>query len=145
MYGLPQSGRIEHDALGKHLDPYVYHFSRKPYRLWKHNSGTINFTLVVDDFGVKYSGKEYALHLKAALKIYKVTTDWEGKLYVGIALKWDYEKVTVQFSMPRYVRAALHYFQYKKPKRPQDSPQPWTQPVYGKNNQMLSETAPDEE
>ena len=43
--------------------------------------------------------------------------------------------------MPGYVRAALHAFQHEKPKRPQDSPYPWTQPVYGKNNQMLSEKA----
>ena len=65
--------------------------------LWKHNSRPINFTWVVDDFGVKYSGKDHALHLKASLETkYKVTTDWGGKLYIGIALKWDYEKGTVQ-------------------------------------------------
>ena len=41
----------------------------------------INFTLVVDNFGVKYSVKEHALRLKASLETkYKVTTDWEGKL-----------------------------------------------------------------
>ena len=32
MYRLPQSGRIAHDALLKHLDPYGYYPSRKnPY------------------------------------------------------------------------------------------------------------------
>ena len=63
--------------------------------------------MVVDDFWVKYSGKEHSLHLKSALEDkYKVTTDWEGKLYIGIALKWDYEKGTVQLSIPGYVRAA---------------------------------------
>ena len=68
MYGLPQSGRISHDALLKNLDMYGYHPSSKTLGLWKHNSRPINFTLVVDDFGVKYSGKEHALHMKAALK-----------------------------------------------------------------------------
>ena len=90
--------------------------------LWNHNSRPINFTLVFDNFSVKYSGKEHALHLKASLKKYKVTTDRGGKLYIGIALKWDYEKGTVQLSMPDYVRAALHAFQHDKPKRLQDSP-----------------------
>ena len=47
--------------------------------------------------------------------------------------------------MPGYVRAALHSFQHEKPKRPQDSPYPWTQLVYGKTNQMLSEKVPAEE
>ena len=40
-------------------------------------------------------------HLKEALQDkYKVTTDWEGKLYIGIALKWEYEKGLVKLSMP---------------------------------------------
>ena len=48
----------------------------------------MKFTLVVNDFGVKYSGKEHALHLKAALEDkYKLTTYWEGKVYIEIALK----------------------------------------------------------
>ena len=65
--------------------------------------------MVVDDFWVKYSGKEHSLHLKSALEDkYKVTTDWEGKLYIGISLNWYYEKVTVQISMPSYVHAALY-------------------------------------
>ena len=77
---------------------------------------------MVDDFGVNYSGKEHALHLKSALETkYKVNTDWEGNLYIGIALKWEYEKGTFQLSIPGYVRAALNDFQHEKPKRPQDS------------------------
>ena len=72
---------------------------------------------MVDDFGVKYPGKEPALPLKAALETkYKVTTDWEGKFFTGIALKWDYEKGTLQLSMPGYVRVPLHSFQHEKPK-----------------------------
>ena len=38
IYGLPQAGRISHNNLLKHLDPYGYlHSSRTP-GLWKHNS-----------------------------------------------------------------------------------------------------------
>ena len=65
--------------------------------LWTHNSGPINSTLVVDDFGVECLGKEHALHLKASLEDkYKVTTDWEVKFYIGIALKWYHEKFMAQ-------------------------------------------------
>ena len=57
--------------------------------------------------------------MKSALEEeYKVTIDREGKLYIGIVLKWDYEKCIVQLSMPGYVCAALHSFQHEKPKRP---------------------------
>ena len=38
-------------------------------------------------FGVNYAGKEHYLRLKAALEQkYKVTTYWDGKIYVGISL-----------------------------------------------------------
>ena len=60
-------------------------------------------------------------------------------------MKWDYEKGTIQLSMPGYVGAALHDFQHEKLKLPQDSPYPWTQPIYKKNNPMLSEKEPAEE
>ena len=43
--------------------------------IWTHTNGSINFTLVVDDFGMEYLGKKHELHLKSALKDkYKVTT-----------------------------------------------------------------------
>ena len=66
---------------------------------------------MVDDFGVKYLEKCHGLRLKSALKKkYRVTTDWEEKFYIGIELKWDYEKVMVQLPMTGYVRVALYAF-----------------------------------
>ena len=53
-YGLPQSGRTEYDALVKYLEPYGYRPSSKTPILWTHDSTPINFTLLVDNFGVKY-------------------------------------------------------------------------------------------
>ena len=47
--------------------------------------------------------------------------------------------------MSGYVRTALHAFQHEKPKQLQDSTYPWTQPLYGKNNHVLSVKAPAEE
>ena len=112
MYGLPQAWRIAHDDLVKHTEPYEYWPLSKTPGLWIHENCPINFNLVVDDFGVKYLAKEHALNLKAALEDkYKVTTYQEGKLYIDISLKWDYEKGTVQLAMSGYVRAALHSFQ----------------------------------
>ena len=71
--------------------------------------------MVVDDSGVKYSVKEHALHPTVSLEDkYKVTTDWEGKLHIGISLQWDYEKFTVQISMPGYVCASINSFQKER-------------------------------
>ena len=95
VYVLPKSGLIAHDTLVQNVKPYRYHLPIKIPVIWTHNSCPINFILVVDDFGVKYSGNKHAL--KAALENkYKVTTDWERKLCIGIALKWDHKKGTIQ-------------------------------------------------
>ena len=62
MYGLPQSGLLANELLEKGLNKHGYHQSKLVPGLWKHDTRPIRFTLVVDDFGVKYEGKEHALH-----------------------------------------------------------------------------------
>ena len=85
--------------------------------LWKHEWRTIQFTLVVDDSGVKYVGKEHTIHLKETLEHhYKVTNDWAGTRYIDIALDWDYKRKQVYVSMPRYVAKTLKQFQHIKPR-----------------------------
>ena len=85
--------------------------------LWKHEWRTIQFTLVVDDSGVKYVGKEHTIRLKETLEHhYKVTNDWAGIRYIDIALDWDYKRRQVYVSMPRYVAKALTQFQHIKPR-----------------------------
>ena len=58
------------------------------YRLWSHKTRLINLNLVVNYFKVKYIVREHTKHLKTALEsMYKMTADWEDKLYIGITLK----------------------------------------------------------
>ena len=70
---------------------------------WKHYNRSISFTLIIDDFGVNYVGKENADHLINILKEhYEVAEDWEGTKYCGITMDWDYIKRQVYLSMPGY-------------------------------------------
>jgi hypothetical protein len=95
---------------------------------------------LVDDFGVKYVGKEHADHLLHSLKQqYEVTEDWEGKLYCGISLKWEYDNRKVDLSMPANIENALHKFQHKPPDRPQHVPYPAQKPQYGSKVQLTPE------
>ena len=74
MYGTPQAAKISHDSLVQQLEPYGYLPSRITPVLWKQYSLPINFTLLVYDFGGKYSGNKHALHLKTGLEDkYKVS------------------------------------------------------------------------
>jgi endonuclease I len=73
----------------------------RTHGLWRHDTRPITFTLVVDDFRIKYVGKEHADHLLQALKqYYEVTEDWTGALYCGIKLEWNYDNKIVDLSMP---------------------------------------------
>jgi len=108
MYGLPQAGLLANELLKKHLNKHSYRQSKLVPGLWKHDTRPIQFTLVVDNFGVKYVGEEHAQHLKNTLKEhYKLTCDWTGTHYIGITLDWDYKKRQVNLSMPNYVKKAL--------------------------------------
>ena len=88
MYGLPQAGRIANDALVLHLASHGYNQSATIPGLFTHESRPISFCLVVDDFCIKYVGKEHADHLVETLQSkYTITQDWEAKQFCGIDLK----------------------------------------------------------
>ena len=83
MYGLPQSGLLSNQLLGKCLNKRLYYQSKLVPGLWKHKWRLLQFTLVVDNFRVKYVGKEHALYLKHTLEEnYTVTEEWDGKRYI---------------------------------------------------------------
>ena len=133
MYGLPQSGLLSNELLEKRLAPFGYYQSRRIPGLWRHKWRPITFTLVVDDFGVKYKGKQHAKHLVESLEAakYRVKTDWKGNKYIGITLDWDYTKRQVHLSMPGYKEKGLTQFQHETPTTRQDQPHPHTPPTYG--------------
>ena len=84
MYGLPQSGILAQELLEQRLEKHGYKQSQFTPGLWTHEWRPICFSLVVDDFGVKYVGKEHADHLVSVIKEnYEVTEDWDGKRYLG--------------------------------------------------------------
>jgi hypothetical protein len=77
MYGLPQAGILAtNERLVKHLAPFGYHPTPHTPGLFTHKTRPISFTLVVDDFGIKYVGRKHAEHHIAAIKsLYTVTTN----------------------------------------------------------------------
>ena len=104
MYGLKQAGRIANNQLKEHIKAYGYVPCRYTPGLFTHTSRKIFSALCVDDFGVKYTDKAEAQHLLTCLeKLYKCTTDWEGKLYLGMTLKWNYTEKWMEKSIPCYI------------------------------------------
>jgi hypothetical protein len=76
MYGLPQAGIIAQDQLTKQLNKAGYWQSKITPEYWWHDWCPISFTLVVNDFGVKYIDKNNVKHLMSILKQdYTINTD----------------------------------------------------------------------
>ena len=92
-------------------------------RLWRHVSRPVQFSLVVDDFGVKYVGKENAKHLIKAIKKagYEVALDWEGSLYCRKTLEC-YDERWLDISMPGYIDKLLKRHDHTKPVQSHHSP-----------------------
>ena len=68
IYGLPQADILANKLLRERLEPFGYYEVAHTPGLWRHTWRPVSFTLVVDDFGVKYVGKKHAWHLVEALK-----------------------------------------------------------------------------
>jgi hypothetical protein len=79
MYGLPLAGIIAQELLQERLAKVEYHQSKIILGLWTHKTRKICFTLVVDEFAIKYTKLEDAQHLINALKKdYTITVDWDA-------------------------------------------------------------------
>ena len=72
-YDLPQAG-----LLAQKFNKNKYKQSSLKLCLWKHHTQPVQFCFVVDDFGVKYMGKEHAKHKRIIEQHYKVSMDWSG-------------------------------------------------------------------
>ena len=137
MYGLPQSGILAQELLETRLNAHGYHQSKITPSMWTHAWRPIYFTLVVENFGVKYVGKEHADHLIKRIKEnYDITEDWEGKRYLGLNFDWNYDTRSVHLSMPDYIPEALKRFKLENPKIGQGSPRQHTVPNYGAKQQF---------
>ncbi len=96
------------ELLADRLKQHGYTQSETTPGLWSYKTHPIQFSLIIDDFGVKFVGKENALHLLNTIqKYYKCSYDWDGKRYCRLTIKWNHEGRKVHLLMPTYVKKAL--------------------------------------
>jgi hypothetical protein len=113
MYGLQQAGRLAYVKLIAHLKPAGYIRAGITPGLFRHTTNAIVFSLVFDDFGIRYTDKNDTQHFIDHLsKQYTCTVDWEGKIFLSMHLEWDYINRTVTITMPGYVKKALICFEH---------------------------------
>jgi hypothetical protein len=105
MYALKQAGILANQLLQTRLAPFGYYPARHTPGIWLHKTRLISFTLVVDDFTVKYVGKQHAEHLRnALLRTYEPYNQLDGN---GV-LWHDFEMGLRQTNM-RHFHAWLRF------------------------------------
>jgi hypothetical protein len=120
VWGLPQAGILANKLLRQCLLRHGYFECNNTPILWNHQTQPITFTLVVDDFGVKYVGMEHADHLIQCIKErYKLSKNWTGNLYCRIKLNWDYTTRKLDILMPSYIKMLLQKYKHHIPPTPQ--------------------------
>jgi hypothetical protein len=136
IYGLPQAGKLAQDRLVAHLAKHGYTQCVNTPCLFIHQSNGVAFTLVVDDFLIKYSDRKDVEHLLTVLReLYTITTDFgTTQKYVGITLQHNRTKRHIDMSIPGYVQKAIQRFQRTNVKGA-DSPIIYVPPNYGKHQQ----------
>ena len=142
IYGLKESGKLTNVELQTVLASEGYEPRAFTHGLYRHKTRPIAFSLVVDDFRVKYTNIKDAEHLENTIKKhYPIKSNWKGDYYLGMTLDWDYNKVhnnrSVTLSMPGYVKEALLEFQHEMTTQ-QFAATPYKEPIYGKKVQLAN-------
>jgi hypothetical protein len=119
------------------VDPYHIQITAGDYQInYPGEPQPILFTLLVDNFGMKYINKDDVNHLIKFLKQkYKLTKDLDRNLYCGIKLKWNYDYRTLDILMPGYIIKQLQKYKHAIPTKPKHCPYTPQPRQYGSNAQ----------
>jgi hypothetical protein len=143
LWGLAQAGYLSQQRLIKHLKSFGFHEYKNTPMLFHHVTRNIIFSLVVDDFGIKYHHRpdvEYLMTCLAPIYTYKI--DWTGSRYLGFTIKFSVSPTgarSVSLSMPEYIPKALQRFRPLGLK-PASTPAIYTPPSYGRHGPPLDTT-----
>ena len=103
IYRLKEADIIAFKRLVYNLKPHGYHPVKHTPGLWRHKDRNMMFTLVVDDFGIKYFHMQDIQHLLASLQSnYMISVDMSGRHYCGLTL--DYVDIYITGYINRYLQ-----------------------------------------
>ena len=149
MYGLPQAGILAQKQLLTRLAAAGYTQDELVPCVINHKNNGITFTLVVDDFGIKFTNSEGAEHLISTLqRHYEIKVNRTGSKYLGMKIAIDYDTRVCAMSIPGYIEKVIIQFRplldaamvkYNlKPTTQAASPSIYTPPTFGSKGPQLS-------
>ncbi len=122
MYGLLQDGVTANQFLRKRLAKYRYYKVLFSPGLWKHHLQLLLFTLVVDNFGIKFVNKRDLEHLLKTLIELQCKNWLRWWLCCRITLHWNYEDRYIDISMLGCIKKQLPKYEHIHKWSPQESP-----------------------
>ena len=140
-YGVPQSVKLANDLLQTRLEDAQYYEKATTMGLLRHKWRSIQFVIIVENFGLEYVRKQDADHLSSVLKnhhyIYRY---WEGNKFAGIDLYWNFATKncdrTCCLSIKNYIKTLLVKLNHPMPSKPQLSPHKCREVKYGSKIQL---------
>jgi hypothetical protein len=76
--------------------------------VFRNRSGSLRFSLVVDDFAVVWKDKPCIDHfIETLTKLYQVKVNWEGSKYLGMDIRINRPKRHVTITMDGYIQKLL--------------------------------------
>ena len=128
--GLKQSGLLSQVRLVTQLNKHGYYQTATPM-LFRHQDRPIDFTLVVDDFGVQYNRDEDLDHLITCLTdMYLVKIERTGTRFLGFDIDYNMTERKLTMSCPGYLENLLSSV-CPDGVKPAQSPYIYCQPEYG--------------
>ena len=143
LWGLPQSGILSKQRLCHHLAEHGYHECTLTSGLFRHTTLPVAFTLVVDDFLVKFHNRDDAQHLINALTLhgmYKVKVNERADKYLGYNIVYSPDMREISLSMPDSIAKIVVAHCHGVPPPPQLSPAQYTPPSLGVRGPQLTLT-----
>jgi hypothetical protein len=87
-YGLPQAGALSQQRLFRHLKEHGYTQIPSSPSVFRNQSGSIRFALVVDDFAVVWTDQASMDHFVRTLTLlYQVKVNWAGFKCLGMDIR----------------------------------------------------------
>ena len=75
---------------------------------------------MVDDLGAQHVNVKLAQHLiEAFKKRHEISTDWDGKIYLGLEIDWNYNSTSkhATIEMPKHTPSALTKLKHLHPRK----------------------------
>ena len=132
MYGLPQVRILTHKKLTNYLGKHGFKPTKHTPGLWTHHTAPITFSLVADDFGIKYMHKnifKFHQHFKTGIQNHKGLV---GHKIHRFDIRMELKRGYVDLSMPCYISRVLKRFAHPLISKNGDSPSNFIPPIYSK-------------